>query len=132
MSDMSTDTKRSRPKSRIATAGVAPSGHATVYGKPQMEQVKEDAIFNIVASLRDNVRNLPPERYDEIFADFEGAVKSKDIGYLADTVVNWALGGHGYDYAGAVVNRDKPVIGPEADETTKEIWNEFWSKVDAE
>ena len=47
--------------------------------------------FDMLASIRGNIRNLTPERRDEIFADFGDAVKSGNIGYLADTVANWAL-----------------------------------------
>jgi hypothetical protein len=107
----------------------APSpGRAKVLHRlAEINQIKEEAVFNVVASIRDNVRNLPPERYAEIFADFEGAVKSNDIGYLADTVVNWALGGHGYDYAGAPVNHLEPVITADADPETRAAWDSFWT-----
>jgi hypothetical protein len=71
----------------------------------QIQEIKEETRLDVIASIRDNVRNLPPERRPEIFADFEGAVKTGDIEYLADTITNWATGGNGYEYIGEPVNR---------------------------
>jgi len=70
-----------------------------------VEKAKEEARFEMRASIRDNVRNLPIERHAELFADFDEAVKRKDIGYMADTILNWATGGNGYKRAGMPVNR---------------------------
>jgi hypothetical protein len=86
-----------------ATNMLYPYQHTVFMQAPNL-RAKKDARLDVVASIRDSVRNLPSERQEEIFADFEGAVKSKDINYLADTMANWALGGHGYGYAGEPVN----------------------------
>jgi hypothetical protein len=68
-------------------------------------QAREEASFEVIASIRDNVRNLPQARHAELFADFADAAGRKDIDYMADTVLNWATGGNGYEYAGLPVNR---------------------------
>jgi hypothetical protein len=89
-------------------------------------EVMEVAVIQVQSSIRDNVRNLPGSRHKEIFDDFAGAVKTEDIGYLADTIVNWAFGGHGYDYAGVVVNRvaDAP-RAPSRGEPGYKMWKKF-------
>jgi hypothetical protein len=71
----------------------------------QISQIKEEARLDLIAAIRDNFRHLPVARHGEAFSDFDGAVKSGTINFLADIVVNWALGGHGFEYAGDIVNR---------------------------
>jgi hypothetical protein len=86
-----------------------------------------EARLQVLSSIRSNVRDLSPERYDEIFNDFAGAVEKRDIGYLADTILNWALGGHGYEYTGEPVNHLEPIITSATSEEDRAIWEEMWS-----
>ena len=83
----------------------------------------------MISSIRENVSSLPANRHEEIFADFAEAAKKRDINYLADTVLNWALGGHGYAHTGEPVNRLVPVIRATDDAETVEIWEQMWAGV---
>jgi hypothetical protein len=92
----------------------------------RIEQVKEDAVFDMMASIRNMVRNLPEARRREIFADFGTAVQLNDLGYLADTIANWAAGGHGYEDRGITVNKtadDLPDI--QSNPVLKEVWQDY-------
>jgi hypothetical protein len=81
---------------------------------------------SFLASIRDSVRQLDPSRYSEIFEDFEAAVTSKNINYLADTIANWALGGSGYDHMPIRVNHtlDRTTVD-KGDPSVTQSWTEF-------
>lgn len=97
-----------------------------------IEREEEERLrLDVIASLRDAIRNISPDRKEEMFADFAVAIQSGDVDALADTVQNWALGGHGYDYTGADVTMVQPVITTSTDKETVAAWDEFWSNVDA-
>ena len=97
-----------------------------------VERGEEERLrLDVIASMRDAIRNISPDRKEEMFADFADAVKSGDAAALADTVQNWALGGHGYDCTGAPVRVIQPVVTSSTDKETAEAWDELWSNVDA-
>jgi hypothetical protein len=83
-------------------------------------------IENMLASIRDVVRCLPANRIGEIFDDFDNAVQSKNINFLADTIANWAMGDQGYDRMSVRVNK---TLGrttvDKNDPAVAESWAEF-------
>jgi hypothetical protein len=92
----------------------------------KQKQAIEMATDKLTSSIRKNVINLSDSRKDEIFTDFEGAVQRRELWYLADTILNWAFGGRGYDYVGAVANlSDMSVRAPKIGEPGYEEWQEF-------
>ena len=80
--------------------------------------------------IRGTIRNLPVSRRKEIFNDFKDAVDSQDIGYLADTIANWAAGGKGYSYAPVKVNKTPSLRNVDASLVNEEILKAYWAEDD--
>jgi len=72
----------------------------TAFVTLERKTAADEERLKVVTEMRGNIINLPRDRHEEIFADFAGALESGDLEYLADTVMNWATGGHGYKYVG--------------------------------
>lgn len=86
-----------KPREMSTTQG------STVNAPSSTPVVRAD-VEGALASIRDAVRRLPADRITEIFDDFDSAVQSKNINFLADTIANWATGGRGYDRMNVRVN----------------------------
>jgi len=83
----------------------------------RIRSANDEAKFEVIASIRDNILNLPPERHREMIDDLATAAETRDIEYIADTITNWATGGHGSEYAGLPVNRtSKKLFGKYKDD----------------